>query len=222
MRALLRRLTQGLVRGLVLLYGSVMAALMVLLWGLLKLTVRVRHLDRPPDFGQRPTIDCAWHESLLPYFLAALPYRKPYVWMNHPAWYMKGIHLYLRLMGVHTLVMGSSGHGGRRALDGVVTLLQQQPGDSTFLNPDGPYGPAHRVKNGVLALAERTGAPVVALRLRCHHALRIPSWDRKFVPLPFSRVDVIYSPAWPVTADNRDDVRAAIQRHLDGTDAPPA
>jgi lysophospholipid acyltransferase (LPLAT)-like uncharacterized protein len=213
-------------RGLVLLYGGVMAALLVLLWGLLKLTVRVRHLDRPADFGQRQTIDCAWHESLLPYFVAGLPYRKPYVWMNHPAWYMKGIHLYLRLMGVRQLVLGSSGHGGRRALDGVATLLEQEsmPGalPSTFLNPDGPYGPAHRVKDGVLDLAQRTGAPVVALHLRCHHAWRAPSWDRKFVPLPFSRLDVIYSPGWHVTADNREAVRAAIQRHLDGADAPPA
>ncbi len=210
-----------MLRGLVLLYGGVMAALMVLLWGLLKLTVRVRHHHRPPDFGQRQTIDCAWHESLLPYFVAGLPYAKPYVWMNHPAWYMKGIHLYLRLMGVRALVMGSSGHGGRRALEGVVTLLQQQPGSSTFLNPDGPYGPAHRVKDGVLDLAQRTGAPVVALRLRCHHAWRGPTWDRKFVPLPFSRLDVVYSPAWHVTPDNREAVRAAIQQHLDGASSPP-
>ena len=65
------------------------------------------------------------------YFVAGLPYAKPYVWMNHPAWYMKGIHLYLRLMGVRALVMGSSGHGGRRALEGVVTWLQQPPAAGT-------------------------------------------------------------------------------------------
>lgn len=222
----MQTLLQGLLRGLVLLYGSLMAALLVLLWGLLKLTVRVHHLHRPPDFDRRQTIDCAWHESLLPYFVAGLPYAKPYVWMNHPAWYMKGIHLYLRLMGVRALVMGSSGHGGRRALEGVVTWLQQPPAagtpPSTFLNPDGPYGPAHRVKDGVLDLAQRTGAPVVALHLRCHRALRVPSWDRKFVPLPFSRLDVVYSPAWTVTANNREAVRAAIQRHLDGAETPPA
>ena len=202
-------------------YGVLVAALLALLWALLRLTVRVRHHHRPPDFNQRQTVDCAWHDTLLPYFVAMTPYTKRYAWMNHPAWYMKGIHVFLRWMGVRQLVLGSSGHGGRAALDGLVALMQTDPhAPSTFLNPDGPYGPAHQLRPGVLDIAQRTGAPIIALRIHCHCAWRAPTWDGKAVPLPFSRIDVIYSPPWHVRPDNREAVREALCQHLNSAEPP--
>lgn len=199
-------------------YGRLVALMMLVLWGLLKLTVRVRHVGRPADFAHRPTIDCAWHEALLPYFVGGMPYAKRYVWMNHPAWYMKGIHVFLRWMRVERLALGSSGHGGRRALEELVPLLQA--GASTFLNPDGPYGPLRQVRGGVLELSQRTGLPVVAIRIRCQRAWRLPTWDRKFVPWPGSVVEFHYSPYWQVTPDNREAVRLAIRDHLGGAPVP--
>lgn len=201
-------------RMLIALYGYGMAALLFALWGVLKLTVRVRHINRPPHFAQQRTIDCAWHDCLMPYFAGAMRYPKPYVWMNHPAWYMRGVHIYLGWMGVRRLVLGSSGHGGRRALQELAPLLTA--GASTFLNPDGPYGPAHQVKDGVLDLALQTGAPIVAIHVRCHRAWRAPTWDRKLIPWPGSLVELVYSPPWQATAENREALRAMIQSHLNG------
>jgi lysophospholipid acyltransferase (LPLAT)-like uncharacterized protein len=134
--------------------------------------------------------------------------------MNHPAWYMKPIHIFLGWMGVRSLVLGSSGHGGRAALAALVPHLRT--GAATFLNPDGPHGPAHVVKDGVLDLAIATGAPVVAMRCACHRALRLPTWDRKLVPVPFSRIDVFYAPPRRVLAAERETARALIARDLGG------
>jgi lysophospholipid acyltransferase (LPLAT)-like uncharacterized protein len=200
---------------LVRLYGWLTAALLGLLWGALKLTVRVEHVGRPPGFGEGSHIACAWHEALIPYFVAAMPYPRPHVWMNHPLWIMKGVHVFLGWMGVSKLVLGSSGHGGRAALEALVPEVRA--GLPTFLNPDGPHGPARRVKDGVLLLSESTGVPVVALRIACSRALRLPTWDRKLLPLPGSRVTVTYREPIVVTRAGREACRAAIARHLDGS-----
>ena len=193
-------------------FGSVAAAGLALVWGLLRLTIRIRNVGEVPADPRAVTIECAWHEALLPYFVARMPYRKPYVWMNHPAFYMKGIHVFLGWMGVGELVLGSSGHGGRAALTALGPKVQA--GCSTFLNPDGPYGPAHVLRDGVLDLSIATGAPVLALRLECSNAIRIPTWDRKLVPLPFSRIDVHHAPLRVVTVENREQLRAAIASDL--------
>lgn len=206
-------------RAAIALYGLIVGAMFWACWRLLRYTVKVRHVNRPPVLLQQQTVDCAWHDALMPYFIGAMPYAKPYVWMNHPAWYMKGIHVFLKWVGVRELVMGSSGHGGRKALQALLPLLQR--GASTFLNPDGPYGPAHVVKDGVLDLAEQSGHPVVAIHVRCHKAWRIPTWDKKWIPLPGSEVQLFYSPPWTVTAANREAVRINIERHLNGLSAPP-
>jgi lysophospholipid acyltransferase (LPLAT)-like uncharacterized protein len=127
---------------------------------------------------------------------------------------MKGVHLFLRWMGVGHLALGSSGNGGKAALNQLVPLLQQ--GASTFINPDGPYGPAQVVKNGVLELALRSGLPVLAIRVTCSRALRLPTWDRKFLPLPGSRISFEYSSPIQVTATSLESVREQITQHMNG------
>jgi len=199
---------------LVRLYGWLGAVVLGLLWGVLRLTVRVEHVGRPPGFDSGPHVECAWHETLLPYFVAAMPYPRAYVWMNHPLWTMRPVHLFLRWMRVRKLVLGSSGHGGKAALAALIPEVRR--GLPTFLNPDGPRGPAKKVRDGVLLLSEGAGAPVVALRIECSRALRLPTWDGKLMPLPLSRVTVTYGEPLLVTGGNREECRQAIARHLDG------
>ncbi len=198
-------------------YGCAAAAMMTGLWWVLKSTVRVVHIGIPEGYSARQTIDCAWHDSLLPYFIGAMPYAKPYVWMNHPAWYMKGIHLFLLWMGVQRLALGSSGHGGKAALSQLLGMLGNGAAASTFLNPDGPYGPAHVVKNGVLDLSQHSGLPVLAIRVVCSRAVRLPTWDRKWVPLPGSQISFFYSPLMEVGQSTREEIRLKIQHHLNGS-----
>lgn len=199
-------------RPLVFASGLFSAAALLLVWGLLKLIVRVRHVNPPEDLDRAPYIECAWHEALLPYFIARMPYVAPFVWMNHPAWYMKGVHLFLRWMGVQKLALGSSGHGGRAALASLVPEVAA--GRATFLNPDGPHGPAHRVKDGALELSAATGVRILALRFACSRELRLPTWDRKRLPLPFSTLEVSYAVLEPVSAGALEPARARLAELL--------
>ncbi len=55
------------------------------------------------------------------------------------------------------------------------------------LTPDGPRGPAEQMAEGPVRMASRTGAEVLLIGLASRPALRLKSWDRMELPLPFGR-----------------------------------
>jgi lysophospholipid acyltransferase (LPLAT)-like uncharacterized protein len=60
------------------------------------------------------------------------------------------------------------------------------------ISPDGPRGPAERVKPGLVYLASRTGHPVLPIASAASRAWVLRSWDRFRVPHPFAKVVVAY------------------------------
>jgi lysophospholipid acyltransferase (LPLAT)-like uncharacterized protein len=67
-----------------------------------------------------------------------------------------------------------------------------QRGESVAFTPDGPRGPFRSVQPGVVALAVRTGVPVVPVAWAGSRVKELKSWDRFLVPLPFARYEVVY------------------------------
>ncbi|OYX35482.1 MAG: hypothetical protein B7Y99_03735 [Caulobacterales bacterium 32-69-10] len=60
-------------------------------------------------------------------------------------------------------------------------------GGGLAITPDGPRGPAQTLAEGAVLLAQRSGAPILLLGLACTPAIRLKSWDRTVIPLPFGR-----------------------------------
>lgn len=121
-------------------------------------------------------------------------------WINHPAWYMKPVHLLAGFYGV-TMVLGSTGHEGKKAADELEVRLLK--GHSTWMFPDGPNGPPEVLKRGVLHIAMHTGVPIVPVRIEARYALVMGwTWDKKRFPLPFSRISVRYGKPIVVTLEN--------------------
>ena len=83
-------------------------------------------------------------------------------------------------------VRGSSRRRGAIGFLDMVKELQQ--GCSMCITPDGPKGPIYKCHPGVVKLAALSGVPIVPLRIGYHASWRIKSWDRFFIPLPFSKV----------------------------------
>ena len=135
-----------------------------------------------------------------------------YAWMNHPIWYMRPVHVVLARNGVTKLALGSSGHDGQAALARLVGWLAD--GCATALAVDGPGGPARVVKRGALELAVRTGLPIVAIRFEYSRALRLPGWDRKWMPVPGSHVAVVESAPLIVRRSNFESQRARLKALL--------
>ncbi len=163
---------------------------------------RACDLERPARPYLGPRVECIWHEHLPAYMASYLPGRAGlrYAWMNHPAWYMRPVHVALAWNGVDHLALGSTGHGGQAALDQVVAWLGQ--GFSTGLAVDGPAGPARVLKRGALDMALRSGLPILPIRFEYERALRVGGWDRKWFPLPGSRVRIIEGAPLSVTSES--------------------
>ncbi len=104
----------------------------------------------------------------------------------------------------YRVVRGSSRRGGEVGLLGLVRYLRQ--GAEVAVTPDGPRGPAERVKPGALAAAQHAGALVIAVGARTSSAWWIRSWDRFCVPRPFAQVDIAYGAPFAV-AEGKEALR---------------
>lgn len=201
-----------------LVYGYVLGFLWFMCLLLLRLSIVVRVTGIQNLSADSNYIFCQWHESgplslqgwtpRLPRYLR----QRPHAWMQHPAWYAKPVAVLLNLIGVQRLILGSTGHDGRRAADELVIYLKD--GYSTLVVPDGPSGPARTLKKGVLHMALQSGVPIIPLRISASRCFRSKSWDRKMQPLPFSTINVVVGTPIVVTTSTFDETFTALTQAL--------
>jgi lysophospholipid acyltransferase (LPLAT)-like uncharacterized protein len=120
---------------------------------------------------------------------------------------------------------GSSSRGGSAALRQLVRKLRR--GVTVGMLTDGPRGPARRSKIGVARLARLTGVPITPFALAARPRLRLRSWDRALVPMPFARVVCRFGAPISVPGDAdpecEDRIRCELDRELERlTDAADA
>lgn len=191
-----------LLRPLVFLYGWIVGLGFVLLNFIFRSLIKIEYvgienLNDAPNF-----IISLWHENLPLYFIAHPKFTRPHCWLSFPFWYMKPVHIMKKLIGIKEIAYGASGIDGKKALQQVITRLQE--GYNTFLNPDGPKGPAHVMKDGALIMSLKTGTPIIPLSFQLKKSWRLPSWDGKRYPPFFRTLKVVYGDPIMVTKDNFD------------------
>jgi lysophospholipid acyltransferase (LPLAT)-like uncharacterized protein len=200
------------------LYGYGLGLLLFFLLLILRVTTKVKISGCEKLRKDSNHIFCLWHSFVPSALIIATPLipsvldRAPQVWMQHPDWYMKPIHVLLRLMGVKKIILGSTGHSGREAAELLVGHLRQ--GYSTVLNPDGPHGPARVLKKGILHLSLKSSMPVVALRFSTSNFYELKTWDRKKIVYPFSKIEMKIGEPIDVTEDNFRYAHDLIEREL--------
>ncbi len=97
----------------------------------------------------------------------------------------------------HDVIRGSSTRGGFGALRASLARLKNN--GKLAMIPDGPRGPAHRVKQGLAHIAVVSRVPVVPVAAVASRSWRLRSWDRFVIPKPGARITVTFHP--PVIAD---------------------
>lgn len=104
------------------------------------------------------------------------------------------------LLGIATS-RGSSTRGGARAFLEMIRIARQ--GRSLGITPDGPKGPAEMVQMGTVQLAKKSGLPLRSVCYACKRHWRVNSWDRFYIPKPFTKGVIVLSDE--VYADLEDD-----------------
>jgi len=111
-------------------------------------------------------------------------------------------------------VRGSSSRGGKAAFRELVKL-SREPLD-LGITPDGPKGPRHQIKEGVVQLARISGRPIVPLAFACSNGHRFQSWDRFLLPYPWGKA--VYCYGVPLCYDENEtieDFESRVQMALD-------
>lgn len=161
--------------------------LLLRLWGMsLRFEVApedIRHATKRDE----PIAIVLWHNRL---FLASEFYRRyrrgrqAYALISASqdgAW----LDAFFDLVGMRA-IRGSSSRFGREAATALVDVIRA--GNDIGITPDGPRGPCYDLKPGALIVSRRTQAPMLLLGWEFASAWRLKSWDRFYVPKPFSRV----------------------------------
>jgi lysophospholipid acyltransferase (LPLAT)-like uncharacterized protein len=92
-------------------------------------------------------------------------------------------------------IRGSSSRRGPQALLEATTWMERNY--SVVMTPDGPRGPAYQIQDGIIQLAKLTGRAIIPFSSFASWKIRLKSWDRLQIPLPFARCDLCYGePIW--------------------------
>lgn len=194
-----------------------------IVYSLLRRTYRFTVLGLDPDrlaqIQQRPFILAFWHNQQV---------SMPYIWTDNlrrrdgssKAYVMISQHGdgrivagAIRLLGLRS-IDGSSSRGGKEALHRCVDLLLKEKSD-VIMTPDGPRGPVYQSKPGVVRIAQLSGAPITPCALVAEKKWTFRSWDKMFLPKPFSRVVIAVGESILVTSDLSEDEFLAAQKAVD-------
>lgn len=165
----------------------------LILWALrrsLRLSIQNKALDWS---GNSPKILIFWHSQqlMMPWiFLDSKPAntRKPVYALISKSQDGRFIAKAMDILGVCS-VAGSSTSGGREAIIQLVKIIKQ--GWHITITPDGPKGPALKVKVGALKVSQLTGAEIVPSCFVAKRYWTFGSWDKMILPKPFSEAIIL-------------------------------
>jgi lysophospholipid acyltransferase (LPLAT)-like uncharacterized protein len=170
-----------------------------------------------PSFSTRQGyIYALWHDSILvPLAKKVISRTKvaALVSRHQDGAYLAEFMRYCRIRSVR----GSTARGGDQALR---ELIQVGGNWNIFITPDGPRGPHHEIKPGLVYLASRTGRPIIPVASHCESAWHVRgSWTGLVVPKPFSRCTYLLGEPLKIPADlSRDQIEfhtSRVQAEMD-------
>jgi lysophospholipid acyltransferase (LPLAT)-like uncharacterized protein len=202
-------------------HGRLAAAAICIAVRCLSATQRYRVRDEYHFLATEPkgnVIFCAWHNRLalsMPVYNRFLRNRRPDGRMAAMVSASKDGGLLARILESFKVqpVRGSSSRRGPQALLELTTWAER--GYDLAITPDGPRGPCYAVQEGVMALAQLTGLPIVPILLSLAPKIRMKSWDRFQIPLPLGKCEVIVGPPMLVPRDISETDRAALRLELE-------
>ncbi len=167
----------------------VINSFVVLLIRLIFLTTRrefVRDsIKRAPfaDTGPVRFLYSVWHDSVIPPIFGAKGHQSVALISQHRD--ANTIEVMLKAVGMDA-IRGSTSRGGASAIKKLISLSQ---GKHVVITPDGPRGPHHKMKAGIVFLASHSGRPVIPTAFSATRYWKFRgSWTSIWIPKPFSKI----------------------------------
>lgn len=186
---------------------------------LVSITWRCRFVDTHGFLKkpQGPMIFCTWHNRL---GLAMITWERfgranfhcsglvALISASHDGGVLARVLRYFNVEAVR----GSSSRRGPQALLELSSFTER--GYSVGITPDGPRGPRYTIRDGIIALAQISGLPILPVSNHVSWKIAFKSWDRFQVPLPFARCEIRIGLPVSVPRDCTDAQREAARREL--------
>jgi len=153
-----------------------------LIWLLYRLNKKEFYID--PSVSDKPTIFAVWHGDLLMLSYLYFQYRKKPHAKVLISDHFDGLIISktIRYFGFETIAGSTNRKAVKVLLQGIKALKE---GYDIGITPDGPKGPRHTVSDGVIVMAQKTGADIVLVEIKPTKYWQFGSWDRFKVPKPF-------------------------------------
>ncbi len=94
----------------------------------------------------------------------------------------------LRFLG-YTVTRGSTTRGGMKAC---LLMRKEIERHDLVITPDGPRGPRYHFSGGPVTIAKFSGRPILPVGIGARFAKYLSSWDRFMLPLPTSRINIVF------------------------------
>jgi len=147
-----------------------------------------KRFHMPENIPADPVIFAFWHGDLLmmPYLYYRFrdtPNANVMISDHFDGRIIAGVMRHFNLGTIH----GSSNRSAAKVLIAAMRTLRE--GTDIGITPDGPRGPRHEVADGIIAMAQKTGAKVIVYGCTPSRYWQLSSWDRFTIPKPFCRMD---------------------------------
>jgi lysophospholipid acyltransferase (LPLAT)-like uncharacterized protein len=186
-------------------------------------TLRYKWTDRSGYFDDGPAgpaIYCVWHNRLALSMIEYYGYVKRHnktpglaalVSASKDGGFLASVLECFRVQPVR----GSSSRRGPQALLELTGWAER--GYDLAITPDGPRGPRYVVQDGIMALAQVTGRPIIPASYHLSWKMEAKSWDRFQVPFPFSHCEMVFGKPVRVPREATDAEREILRQQLEGT-----
>lgn len=207
-------------RKVIRLCAKILAAMFRLLFATTRVRLRCGQQGPVPygDWGSERFLMCMWHDAIAGTIfggrsdnLAALVSR------HADGGYVAEALNVLKIVPIR----GSSGSSGTIAMR---EMSESAAHNHIAIATDGPRGPRHQVKDGILFLASITGRGIVPVVFACRSGWRIKgSWTDLLIPKPFTTVwlvsdDPMYLPP-NLSRSELAPYREELQQRMDALNA---
>lgn len=176
-------------------FESLFIFLMVGVVRILRLTYRVKYVDKSGDFVSQkrvePAIVAIWHNRLL--FAPALlkrRFRRQFASIASLSDDGRYAEKYMNNLGMK-IVRGSSSRGGANALRQLVRKLKKEK-TPLAITIDGPRGPRYCCQAGAVYLAASSGCPIYPYVMNSDKFFQFKNWDKTQIPKPFSKIELVF------------------------------